>query len=559
MTRFSIPSPSVHTPQPLESLAARLRPLLRSGATWALAALSIAAWTPAAAQAPAAAAPTVTLRWAAQNDILTLDPHSQNHSTTSAILMHAYEGLVRYDADRKIEPALATKWTQVSPTQVRFELRRNVRFHDGTPFTADDVIFSFNRIRQPQGTMGIYVTGISEIRKIDSHTVDFILAAPNPLLFRNIVDFRIMSKAWAEKNKSTDVQNFKAKEENFASRNVMGTGPYTITSWVPDQRVTMKINPNWWDKHTNNVTDVVYTPIKSDPTRVAALIAGDVDLLTDLPTQDVARLRQDSKLKVVDGPEVRTIFIALDQHSNELKYSDVKGRNPFKDKRVREALSIAVDREAIRRTIMRGLSIPAAIMVPPGVEGWTAELDAVSRPDVERAKRLLSEAGYPNGFEFQLNCSNNRYVNDEEICQALLSMWARIGMKVRLVAEPFAQHSVRFQNFDTSAYMLGWGVATFDAQYTLQSIVRTRTTGADGNFNYARVSDPQVDQLVDAMKTEMDAAKRMTMMREALKRTRDEHLLLPLHHQMRPWAMKPSVTTLHRSDDRPEARFTSVR
>ncbi len=561
MTRFPLPSmkhplasPRAGAPGPQSALATLL----------ATATLALSALMPLGAQAqqPAAtpaATPAVTLRWAAQNDILTLDPHSQNHSTTSAILMHAYEGLVRYDADRKIEPALATKWTYISPTQVRFELRRNVRFHDGTPFTADDVIFSFNRIRQPQGTMGIYVTGIAEIRKIDSHTVDFMMAAPNPLLLRNIVDFRLMSKAWAEKNKSTDVQNYKAKEENYASRNVMGTGPYMITGWVPDQRVTMKVNPNWWDKSTSNITDVVYTPIKSDPTRVAALIAGDVDLLTDLPTQDVARLRQDSKLKVVDGPEVRTIFLALDQHSNELKYSDVKGKNPFKDKRVREALSIVVDREAIKRTIMRGLSIPAALMVPPGVEGWSAELDTVSRPDVDRAKKLMAEAGYPNGFEFQLNCSNNRYVNDEEVCQALLPMWAKIGMKVRLVAEPFAQHSVRFQNFDTSAYMLGWGVATFDAQYTLQSIVRTRTTGADGNFNFARVSDPQLDQLVDAMKTEMDATKRMAMMREALKRTRDEHLLLPLHHQMRPWAMKPGVTTLHRSDDRPEARFTSVR
>ncbi|NBW48093.1 MAG: ABC transporter substrate-binding protein [Betaproteobacteria bacterium] len=417
---------------------------------------------PIAAQAQGTA-PAVTLRWAAQNDILTLDPHSQNHSTTSAILMHAYEGLVRYDADRKIEPALATKWTYLTPTQVRFELRRNVRFHDGSPFTADDVVFSFNRIRQPQGTMGIYVTGIAEIRKLDSHTVDFIMAAPNPLLLRNIVDFRIVSKAWAEKNKSTEVQNYKAKEENYASRNVMGTGPYMITGWVPDQRVTMKVNPNWWDKHTSNITDVVYTPIKSDPTRVAALIAGDVDLLTDLPTQDVARLRQDPKLKVVDGPEVRTIFLALDQHSNELKYSDVKGKNPFKDKRVREALSIVVDRDAIRRTIMRGLSIPAAIMVPPGVEGWSAELDAISKPDVDRAKRLLAEAGYPNGFEFQLNCSNNRYVNDEEICQALLPMWAKIGMKVRLVAEPFAQHSVRLRASRIMARRLAASISVFMA------------------------------------------------------------------------------------------------
>ena len=501
-----------------------------------------------------------TLRWAAQNDILTLDPHSQNHATTNAILMHSYEGLTRYNAKYEVEPALATKWTYISPTQVRFELRKGVKFHDGSPFTADDVVFTFGRIKQPQGTMQIYVTGINEIKKIDDYTVDLILAAPNPILLRNIIDFRMMSKIWSEKNRTTNVQDYKAKEENFASRNVNGTGPYQIQGWVPDQRITMKVNPNWWDKASlGNVTDVVFTPIKSDSTRVAALLAGDVDMLTDLPTQDVAKLRQDPKLKVVDGPEVRTIFIALDQGSDELKYSNVKGKNPFKDKRVREALSIAIDREAIKRNIMRGLSIPAAIMVAPGVNGHTPDIDAAPKPDAERAKKLLAEAGYPDGFEFQLNCPNNRYVNDEEICQALLSMWARIGIKNKLIAEPMAQHSLKFQNFDASAYMLGWGVATYDAQYTLQSLVRTKTTGADGNFNFNKISDAKIDQLVDAMKTEVDVAKRNGLIREALVRTRDEHLLLPLHHQMRPWAMKAGVSTVHRSDDRPEARFTSVK
>jgi peptide/nickel transport system substrate-binding protein len=501
-----------------------------------------------------------TLRWAAQNDILTLDPHSQNHATTNAILMHSYEGLTRYSAKYEVEPALATKWTYISPTQVRFELRNGVKFHDGSPFTADDVVFTFGRIKQPQGTMQIYVTGINEVKKVDDFTVDLILAAPNPILLRNIIDFRMMSKAWSEKNRTTNVQDYKAKEENFASRNVNGTGAYQILGWVPDQRITMKVNPNWWDKASlGNVTEVVYTPIKSDSTRVAALLAGDVDMLTDLPTQDVAKLRQDTKLKVVDGPEVRTIFIALDQGSDELKYANVKGKNPFKDKRVREALSIAIDREAIKRNIMRGLAIPAAVMVAPGVNGNTPDIDTVSKPDPERAKKLLAEAGYPDGFEFQLNCPNNRYVNDEEICQALMSMWARIGIKNKLIAEPMAQHSLKFQNFDASAYMLGWGVATYDAQYTLQSLVRTKTTGADGNFNFNKISDAKIDQLVDAMKTEIDVAKRNAMIREALVRTRDEHLLLPLHHQMRPWAMKAGVSTVHRSDDRPEARFTSVK
>jgi peptide/nickel transport system substrate-binding protein len=513
----------------------------------------------AALAVPMAGAQAQTLRWAAQNDILTMDPHSQNHATTNAILMHAYEGLTRYSANYQVEPALATRWTFTSPTQVRFELRRGVKFHDGTPFTADDVVFSFGRIKQPQGTMQIYVSGINEVRKVDDHTVDVILAAPNPLLLRNIIDFRIMSKAWAEKNRTTNVQDYKAKEENFASRNVMGTGAYKITSWTPEQRITMTINTDWWDKHQGNVREVVYTPIKSDPTRVAALLSGDVDMLTDLPTQDVARLRADSRLKIVDGPEVRTIYLAPDVGSPELKYSNVKGKNPFADRRVRQALSMAIDREAIRRTIMRGLSLPAGLMVAPGVNGHTPDLDTPVKYDPEAAKRLLAEAGYPDGFEVRFNAPNNRYVNDEEIAQAIVAMWARIGVKAQLVAENMATFSQKFQNFDSSLYMLGWGVATYDAQYMIQSLARTRTSGADGNFNFSRVSDPVVDRLTDAMKSETDVAKRNAMIREALVRIKDEVLLIPLHHQMRPWAMKAGVTTVHRSDDRPEARFTSVR
>jgi peptide/nickel transport system substrate-binding protein len=477
-----------------------------------------------------------TLRWAAQNDILTLDPHSQNHATTNAIMGHAYEGLTRYSAKYEVEPALATSWEFISPTQVRFKLRQGVKFHDGSPFTADDVIFSFGRIKQPQGTMQIYVTGIQDIKKVDDHTVDFILAAPNPILLRNIIDFRIMSKAWSEKNNTTNTQDYKAKEENYASRHTNGTGPYVITGWTPDERVTMTINKSWWGKNDGNVTEVVYTPIKSDATRVAALLSGDVDLLTDLPTQDVARLRADAKLTVLEGPEVRTIYLAPDVGSPELKYSNVKGKNPFADKRVREAMSLAIDREAIKRNIMRGMSIPAAVMVAPGVNGNTPDIDVPVKADVAKAKALMAEAGYPDGFETQLNCPNNRYVNDEDMAT-------------------FIQ---KVQNFDTSVYLLGWGVATYDAQYTLQSLVRTRAGGPDGNFNFSRISDPEVDKLVDAMKTETDLAKRNAMIRDALVRTRDEVLLIPLHHQMRPWAMKKGVTTVHRSDDRPEARYTSV-
>jgi len=505
--------------------------------------------------APAQAVP---LRWAAQNDILTFDPHSQNHATTNTMVMHVYEGLTRYDRDYKVEPSLATGWKEISPTQWRFTLRQGVKFHDGSPFSADDVLFSFGRIQQPQGTLQVYVSGVKEIRKIDEHTVDFILAGPNPLLLRNIIDFRIMSKAWSEKNRSQNIQDYKAREESFASRNANGTGPYILKGWEPDQRIVFAVNPLWWGKRDGNVTDVVYTPIKSDATRVSALLSGELDMVTDLPTQDVERLRKNDKLKVVDGHEVRTIFIGMDQHNDELQYSSVKGKNPFKDVRVRRALNMAVDREAIRRVTMRGLSIPAGLMVAPGVHGHDKALDKPYPYDANAAKKLLAEAGYPSGFEFTLDCPNNRYVNDEEICQALVGMWARAGLKVRLNAMPFATFIPKILKHDTSAYMLGWGVTTFDALYTLQSLVRTKTAGADGSFNLGRISDTKLDATIDSIKIATDPKARDAMLRQGLVTVQEQAYYVPLHHQLRPWAMKKNVSTVHRADDRPEARFTRV-
>jgi len=508
----------------------------------------------------AVAVPThaVTLKWAAQNDILTMDPHSQNHATTHSIMQHVYEGLVRYDSKFQVQPCLATAWKETAPNTWRFTLRKNVKFHDGSPFTADDVVFSYGRIIQPQGTNQIYVSGIKEMRKVDDFTVDVVLGAPNPVLFKNLVDFRIMSKLWAAKNKAENVQDYKAKEDTYASRNTNGTGPFMIKQWEPDKRIVMQANAGWWDKIPGNITEVIYTPIKSDATRVAALLAGDVDLLTDLPTQDVVRLQKEPKLKVQEGAENRTIFIGMDQFSNELKYSDVKGKNPFKDIRVRKALNMAVDREAIKRVTMRGLSIPAGIMVAPSVHGWSQDLDKVTSLDLEGAKKLLAEAGYPNGFSFQLDCPNNRYVNDEEICQALVGMWARAGLKAKLLAQTMPIWIGKIQNFDHDAYMLGWGVANFDANYSLLSLLHTKTTGASGSFNLGRITDAKLDGLIQAIGVETDAKKRDGMLREALTITRDQYYYVPLHHQLRPWAMKRGITTVYKADDRHESKYVRV-
>jgi len=256
---------------------------------------------------------------------------------------------------------------------------------------------------------------------------------------------------------------------------------------------------------------------------------------------------------------VRTIFIGMDQYSDELKYSSVKGKNPFKDLRVRRALNLAVDREAIRKVTMRGLSIPAGIMVAPGVHGYSKQLDIVPKYDPAGAKKLLAEAGYPDGFEFTLDCPNNRYVNDEKICQALVAMWARGGFRVKLNAIPFANFIPKILNLDTSAYMLGWGVQTFDALYTLQSLVRTKTTGADGSFNQGRISDAKLDTTIDAIKIATDPVARDALLKEGLEVTRDQAYYVPLHHQLRPWAMKKNVIAVHSPDDRPQARFFTVK
>src|SRR5262245_43466433 len=350
-----------------------------------------------------------------------------------------------------------------------------------------------------------------------------MLSGPTPILLRNIVDFRIMSKSWSEKNRSQNIQDYAKKEETYASRNTNGTGPYILKSWEPDKRVVFAVNKDWWGKLDGNITDVVYTPIKSDQTRISALLSGEVDLVTDLPTQDVERLRKTPKLKVLDGIEVRTIFIGLDQHNEELKYSSIKGANPFKDVRVRRALNMAVDREAIRKVTMGGLSMPAGIMVAPGVHGYSKQLDQVTKYDIAGAKKLLAEAGYPNGFEFTLDCPNNRYVNDEKVCQALVSMWAKAGLRAKLNAMPFANYIPKILNFDTSAYMLGWGVPTFDGLYTLQSLVRTKTTGADGSFNLGRINDTKLDNTIDAMKIATDPKARDALLKEGLERTRDNY------------------------------------
>ncbi len=500
------------------------------------------------------AAPAIdakTLRFSSQGDITTMDPHANNEAFTSSFLDNIYEPLVTRGKDMKVEPALATSWQLVNPTTMRFKLRPNVRFHDGSAFTADDVVFTVQRVLSDTSNFKPYLAGVKEARKVDDLTVDVITDGPAPILIPQLTRVDIMSKAWCAKHNVLKPQDYKNKEETYAVRNANGTGPYILKSREVDVKTVAVRNSNWWGKMDGNVDEIVYTPIKSDGTRLAALISNEIDFVLDPPPQDIPRLKKDPNIKVVEGMENRTIFFGMDQFRDELKYSNVKGKNPFKDKRVREAMVIAIDRDAIKSQVLRGLGVPTALMFAPQVDGYPKDLDKPQHgADVARAKKLLAEAGYPNGFEVTLDCPNNRYVADEKICVAAAAMYAKIGVTVKVNAMPRAIWGPKTQSRDTSFYMLGWGVPTFDSQYALQSLMRTYIEKtADGDYNIGGYSNPKVDELIDRQKTEVDPKKRAAIAHEVSRIHMQDFGHVPLHFQLIPWAMRSNVSVVHRADN----------
>ncbi|KQP23269.1 ABC transporter substrate-binding protein [Pseudorhodoferax sp. Leaf267] len=500
-----------------------------------------------------------TFKWSSASDIPTLDIHSQNNALGNGVHAAIYEALVYYNSKTfKPEAQLATSWTNISPTQVRFTLRSGVKFSDGSPLTADDVVFSITRSMSKTSNYAVFAQGIDKVVKVDANTVDILLKAPTPTLINQLTELRIMSKAWAEKNKSVEPKDIKTPEETFAHRNAMGTGPYMVKDWQPDQRLVLVSNPNYWGKNPSNVTEIVYTPIKSAPTRLAALLSGETDFVLDPGPQDLGRLRADPAMKVMDGAENRTIFLGMDQFRDELPGSSVKGKNPLKDVRVRKALYQAIDINAIQRVTMRGLGQATGTLISPQVNGWTKKADARWPYDVAAAQKLLADAGYPQGFEVDFACPNNRYINDEAVCQAITAMWARAGIKAKLRTLPLVTYFPMIQRYEASIYMLGWGVPTFDALYSLQSLVRSVGAGGDGNYNVGRYSNPQMDALIERTKVETDLKNRNELIEKALILSHEDVAYLPLYNQVIPWAMKKNIEVVHRADNRLDWRLIKV-
>ncbi len=494
-----------------------------------------------------AAAEGRTLRYATQDEPQTLDPHSAQLAVTTRLLANVYEGLVMRDKDSRIVPALAESWSRPSPLVWRFKLRPQVKFHDGSPFTADDVVFSVERVLSPNSQLRSTVLGVIRASKVDDLTVDLILSEPNPVLLNHLVQFRIMSLPWARKHGALLPQNYKDKEDSFSSRNANGTGPFMIKERQPDVRTVLVENKQWWNRNSperGNVTEVIWLPIRSASTRAAALLSGEVDFVNDPPPQDVARYRAMPSVKVVASPEERVQYLVMDTARNELLYSSIKGRNPLKDLRVRQAIGHAIDIEAIKTKVMRGLSNPVGSMVTKTENGYAADADKRLPLDIAKGKKLLAEAGYPNGFDITLDCGNNQPAAD--ICQSMPAMLGKIGITVRPNIVPTANYFAKLQKFDTSFYLLSWGTPTSDALYTLQFTLRSRDGkhASNGDGNYGQYSHPELDKWIDAARTEMDPVKRNAALREAQLHINREMPVIPLHQAIIPWAMKKNVTAV---------------
>ena len=500
-----------------------------------------------------------TFKWSSASDIPTLDIHSQNNALGNGVHAAVYDSLVYYNSRTfTAEPQLALAWRDISPTQVRFTLRQGVKFSDGSTLSADDVVYSVMRAMTKTSNYAVYAQGIDRVVKVDANTVDFMMKGPNPVLLNQLTELRIMSKAWAEKNNSVEPKDIRTKDESFAHRNAMGTGMFMVKEWQPDQKLVLVRNPNYWGKVESNVTEIVYTPIKQEATRVAALLSGEIDFVLDPSPQDLARMRANANLKVIDGVENRTIFFGMDQHRDELPGSNIKGKNPLKDVKVRRALYQAIDSDNLHRVIMRGLSQPTGTLVSPQVAGWTEAVHKRMPFDPEASKKLLAEAGYPQGFEVDFACPNNRYINDEEICQAVTAMWAKVGIKAKLRTQPLVTYFPMIQRYEASIYMLGWGVPTFDALYSLQSLTRSVGTGGDGNYNVGRYKNDRMDVVVDRIKVETDLPVRTRFLTEGLQLSNDTVSHIPLHNQIIPWAMKKSIDVVHRADNRLDWRLIKV-
>ena len=513
--------------------------------------------TTALAALVSAAASAQTMRWSAPTDIATLDPYAQVESFTTSMLHHVFDPLVRRSRKMELEPALATSWKTIAPDTWRFELRKGVKFHSGNPFTADDVVASITRLLDPGARARGNLATVESATKVDDFTVDIKTKGPYPLLLNDLAGIYIMDKAWMEQTGSIKPGNISTGVTTAASTTAIGTGAFTVESFKPDVGTNLVVNPNWWDKPEHNLKRIEFKPIKSDATRVAALLSGELDMIAPAPLQDLARIGTAPGFKVIEEPSLRLIFLGLN-HRPGLKATPGQ-KNPMLDLKVRQAMWHAIDLDTIQKRVMRGKSRNTGTLVAPPVPGFSAENDKLVAYDPELAKKLLAEAGFANGFKTNLNCSNDRYINDEQICVAIAAMWSRVGIQADLKTESRSTYFPRMDKGEFDVYIIGWATLPPMDGFSVLSALLTEPKDSFGGSNPMGYVNPQIEKLTRESAVELDETKRRAMLAEAMKIAKDTVAYIPLHTQPVAWAARAGVEVPQFPDEYVRLWFAQVK
>ena len=498
--------------------------------------------------------PAKTLRMASAFDPQSMDPHALALQYQTRVVSQIYESLVNRGRNFELEPSLALSWQQLEPKRWRFRIRPGVRFHDGSALTADDVVFSIERALLRNSQRSFQLRGVETVRRVDDLTVDFLLVAPDAVLPEKFIYVGVMSKAWCAAHGVLEPQNYNAHQETYAVRNANGTGPYRLKVYESDNTTVLVANPAWWGKR-GNVDEADYVVIQSDATRMAALISGQVDFVVDPPFQDVARLKQENRFKLAEIADIGTQYLGFDQSRDELQFSDVKGRNPFKDVRVRRAIYQAIDVDAIVSKVLRGQATATGAFFSRLVDGYVPELDRRLPYDPSAARALLKDAGYADGFAVSLDCVNVAF--RVAVCQAVAGMLAQVGIRTNTQVFPTATFFPRLTQATTSFFEFGWSPLT-DAWPSLNAIVRSHSDDGVGTFNGGRYSNPALDKIIDAIRVEPDAGRRKQLVGDALRVMNAELPLIPLYRRTLTWAMRPDISVAQWPNDVLELRFVQI-
>jgi len=482
-------------------------------------------------------------------DVTSLDPHFLNVAPNNSAASHVFDALVHVDADARLVPGLALSWRTIDPTTWEFKLRKGVKFHDGSDFSADDVIYSLERpatLTASPGPFTGFVKPITAKKIVDPWTIQLKTAAPYAMLPYDLNSIFIVSKKAATGASTEDFNSGKA---------AVGTGPYRLVRFARGDRIELARNDGYWgnrDGKPGAWDKVTLRILPADTARIAALLAGDLDAIENIPTADLTRLKANANFRLEQKVSWRTLFLHLDQYRDHPPHiADESGKplagNPFKDARVRLALSKAINRKAIVDRVMEGFAIPAGNLVSPPVFGHADALKPETY-DPEGAKKLLAEAGYADGFTLTLYAPNNRYVNDDQVAQAVAQMLARIGIRTKVETMPASVYFGKARAGEFSLAVLGWG--SFSGDLALRALVATPNADKGyGAWNWGHYSNPKVDALLEQGFSTLDEKKREALAREAAMLALKETPVILLHHQLASWAMKKEIAYRPRTDE----------